>query len=189
MQRTTSVTVGLLFALGVVFALAMGRKSSGSAHTASSPTAIEPKTPVPVVPPAPSAPAEREGPAPRSVANNRFDTLPDGRSVPELPDSAPKSIGFGAVLITYQGAQSAPENARSKSEAHAIALKLMDEAKINFDRAAAQGDPGSGANLGRIPRGILEPAPEYLLFSLEKGSVYPEPIDTPRGYWIVRRNQ
>jgi hypothetical protein len=36
-------------------------------------------------------------------------------------------------------------------------------------------------------RGILEPAVEYLLFTLPKGTVYAEPIDTPRGYWIVRR--
>ena len=37
-----------------------------------------------------------------------------------------------------------------------------------------------------IPRGVLESAPEYVLFSLPKGGVS-EPVDTPRGYWIVQR--
>jgi hypothetical protein len=36
---------------------------------------------------------------------------------------------------------------------------------------------------------VLEPVVEYLLFTLPKGEVYPEPIDTPRGYWIIRRNR
>jgi hypothetical protein len=51
-----------------------------------------------------------------------------------------------------------------------------------------RGDRGSTANAGRIPRGVLEPAPEYVLFTLPKGEVSPTPVDTPRGYWVVRRN-
>jgi hypothetical protein len=35
-------------------------------------------------------------------------------------------------------------------------------------------------------RGILEPAPEYVLFMLEKDQVS-DPVDTPRGLWIVKR--
>jgi hypothetical protein len=38
-----------------------------------------------------------------------------------------------------------------------------------------------------MPRGMLEPYIEYILFSLPKGAVCSEPIDTPRGYWIVKR--
>jgi hypothetical protein len=34
--------------------------------------------------------------------------------------------------------------------------------------------------------GILEPAPEYVLFTLGVGAVG-GPVDTPRGYWIVKR--
>ena len=41
-------------------------------------------------------------------------------------------------------------------------------------------------NAGRMPRGMLEPAPEFVLFSLPKDGVS-DPVDTPRGYWIVRR--
>jgi hypothetical protein len=40
-----------------------------------------------------------------------------------------------------------------------------------------------------MPRGVLEPGVEYVLFTLKKGEVYGEPIDTPRGYWILRRSE
>jgi hypothetical protein len=43
------------------------------------------------------------------------------------------------------------------------------------------------ANAGTMRRGILEPHVEYALFTLDKGAVYPEPIETPRGYWVMRR--
>ena len=40
-----------------------------------------------------------------------------------------------------------------------------------------------------MDRGTLEPAIEYQLFMLEKGEVANQPIDTPKGYWIARRNR
>jgi parvulin-like peptidyl-prolyl isomerase len=67
-----------------------------------------------------------------------------------------------------------------------LAKELLPEAKTDFKAAVAKGDKGSQDNLGRIPRGFLEPAPEYVLFSLGKGEIG-GPIDTPRGYWIVQR--
>jgi hypothetical protein len=36
---------------------------------------------------------------------------------------------------------------------------------------------------------VIEPPIEFVLFSLEKGKVHPEPVDTPKGYWVVRRNE
>jgi parvulin-like peptidyl-prolyl isomerase len=39
---------------------------------------------------------------------------------------------------------------------------------------------------GRIPRGVLEPAAEYALFTLSPGAVS-DPVETPRGFWIVKR--
>jgi hypothetical protein len=36
---------------------------------------------------------------------------------------------------------------------------------------------------------VLEPPIEYLLFTLEKGAMHPEPVDTPRGYWLIRRSR
>lgn len=115
--------------------------------------------------------------------------VPSGSDVrlPLLPATAPNDVVFRAILITFEGAQGAPNRARSKSAAQEIARRLLLIAQGNFEEAARQGDPGSTANAGSIRRGILEPALEYALFTLEKGSVYPEPIETPRGYWIMRR--
>ena len=114
--------------------------------------------------------------------------LPDGSPVPPLPAKSPKNVRFGVVLVTYRGAQGAPANARTKAEALAMAQKLAAEAKTDFEAAVVRGDSGSIKDLGRVPRGVLEPAPEYVLFTLGTGAVS-EPIDTPRGYWIVRRSE
>jgi parvulin-like peptidyl-prolyl isomerase len=116
-----------------------------------------------------------------------------GEAAPALPADAPKSVVFGVVLVTYRGAQGppgaarVPATARSREAALEMAKQLAELAKTDFKAAVGKGDkPGSMDNAGRIPRGVLEPAPEYVLFSLPKGGVS-EPVDTPRGYWIVQR--
>ncbi len=114
--------------------------------------------------------------------------LPDGAPVPSLPDKSPRSVRFGVVLVTYAGAQGAPPDARSKNDARALAEKLAAEAKTDFHAAVGHGDPGSSDDLGRIPRGTLELAPEYVLFTLPPGQTS-DPIDTPRGFWIVKRTE
>lgn len=191
MQRTTAVSVGLLFALGIVLTLVLSRSqpqhSKPSLHAANTPAAS-------VI--APAAASSASAPQPDAAANDAadaeleqaaYDTLPDGNKVPELPESAPMLVRWGVVMVTYQGAQSAPPDARSKVEAEKRAKSLLAEAQKDFASAVANGDYGSRADVGRIPRGILEPAVEYLLFTLEKGAVYPGVIDTPRGFWILRR--
>ena len=195
MQRTTAIAVGLLFVLGIVLVLVMGRSSphaattphptaSASAATSAAPTvsAVASTTP----PAASSADAVELDEIKQSEG---FDTLPDGRKVPELPASAPKEVSFGVIQVSYQGAQSAPKDARSKADAKTRAATLATEATQDFAAAVAKGDRGSTSDAGRVPRDVLEPVVEYLLFMLPKGEVYPEPIDTPRGYWIIRRNR
>jgi len=113
-------------------------------------------------------------------------TLLSGEAPPPLPADAPKSVVFGVILVQYQGAQGAPPNARSRDAALTLAKQLAEEAKQDFKAAAAKGDKGSMENAGRIPRGMLEPAPEYVLFTLPKNGVS-DPVDTPRGFWIARR--
>ncbi|MCK6587617.1 MAG: peptidyl-prolyl cis-trans isomerase [Polyangiaceae bacterium] len=112
--------------------------------------------------------------------------LLSGEEPPPLGPDAPKSVVFGVILIQYKGAQGALPTARPKEEALALAKTLAAEAAQDFKAALQKGDKGSMENAGRIPRGVLEPAPEYVLFSLEKGGVS-EPVDTPRGFWIVHR--
>ena len=115
--------------------------------------------------------------------------VPSGSDVraQQLPATAPNDVVFGVVLITFEGVQGAPAKARTKAAAKEMAQRLLTVAQTNFEEAAKQGDPGSTANAGSIRRGILEPTLEYALFTLEKGAVYPEPVETPRGYWVMRR--
>jgi parvulin-like peptidyl-prolyl isomerase len=117
-----------------------------------------------------------------------FETFPDGGKVPPLPDSRPNQVSFGVVQFSYKGAQFAPGEARTKAQALEKASSTLELAKRDFAAAVAKGDHGSTADAGKIPRGVLEPPIEYLLFMLDKGTVLSEPVDTPRGYWILRRN-
>jgi hypothetical protein len=132
----------------------------------------------------PTAPGEADPAAGSGDAGGAL--LPSGEVPPALATEAPKSVVFGVILVQYKGAQGAPTNARSREEALRLAGQLAEEAKTDFKAAVAKGDKGSMENAGRLPRGMLEPAPEYVLFSLPKGGVS-DPVDTPRGYWIIQR--
>ncbi len=116
-----------------------------------------------------------------------FETFPDGGKVPELPNAAPQEVSFGVVQFAYQGSQFADKDSRTKEQARQKAEEALELAKHDFAAAVSKGDRGSTSDAGRIPRGVLEPPVEYVLFMLDKHTVAPAPIDTPRGYWIVRR--
>jgi hypothetical protein len=123
-------------------------------------------------------------------------TLPDGTAVPPLPLNAPRQVRFGVVLVSYDSAQPSVAgiaeghpvrpSKRSKADARELATKLATTAEQDFHAAVQQGDAGSGDDVGRVKVGILEPAPEYVLFTLRVGGVA-GPVDTPRGYWVVKR--
>ena len=196
MQRTTSVTVGLLFVAALAAVAVLGlrpkrepeptpaAKSSASAATAVS--AVPSSSATPGASPADVNAAAAPG---EPLVTEGFENFPDGGKVPELPASAPARVGFGAVIFTYRGAQNAPSDARSKEEAKKKAVETIELAQKDFAAAVAKGDKGSTTDAGRLPRGVIEPPIEYVLFSLEKGKVHPEPVDTPKGYWVVRRNE
>jgi len=90
------------------------------------------------------------------------------------------------VLVAYAGAEDAPRGVRSKKDALELAEKLAAQAKTDFHAAVRRGDEGSSDDVGSMTRGFIEPAPEYVLFTLPVGGVS-DPIDTPRGFWIVKR--
>jgi hypothetical protein len=196
MQRTTSVTVGLLFvaALAAVGVLIMRPKRVPELTPVTKASASA-KSLASAAPSASGAakadPTDLDAGAATSGAGvtEGFETFPDGGKVPELPASAPARIGFGAVIFAYQGAQGAPRDARSKEDARKKAAETIELAQKDFAAAVAKGDKGSTTDAGRLPRGVIEPPIEYHLFMLEKGKVHPEPIDTPRGFWVVRRNE
>lgn len=193
MQRTTSVTVGLLFvaALAAAAVLSLRPKRDPEPTPVPKASASAPLV-VSAAPSSNAAPADAElavGAPREGAVTDGFDTFPDGGKVPELPASAPNRVGFGAVIFTYQGSQGAARDARSKDEARKKAAETIELAQKDFAAAVAKGDRGSTTDAGRVPRGVIEPPIEYALFTLEKGKVHPEPIDTPRGFWVVRRNE
>jgi len=114
-------------------------------------------------------------------------TLPDGTPVPSLGSGAPRSMKFGVIMVYYRGAQGAPSGGRTHEEALAHATKLAEEARADFARAASKGDVGM-ADAGSMDRNVLEAGPEYTLFSLGVGEVG-GPVDSPRGFYIFKRNE
>lgn len=194
MQRTTSVTVGLLFVAAIGAAAVYGLRQKRIPEPTPAAKASAPARSSASAAPSSSASvpalgAEPAGDAINDAVTEGFETFPDGGKVPELPASAPARVGFGAAIFTYQGSQGAARDARSKEEARKRAAETIELAQKDFAAAVAKGDHGSTTDAGRVPRGVLEPPLEYYLFSLEKGKVHPEPIDTPRGYWVLRRNE
>jgi PPIC-type PPIASE domain len=115
--------------------------------------------------------------------------MPDGSPVPPLPVDVPRRVRLGVVLVSYAGAQQSPgvhSVTRSRAEARTLAEKLLATAQQDFHAAVEQGDSGSTDDLGQVKVGVLEPAPEYVLFTTPVNGVA-GPVDTPRGYWIVKR--
>lgn len=107
--------------------------------------------------------------------------------MPPLPPGCPQSVDIGVIQFVYQGAELAPNVAPTRAEAQQRAEATLELAKKDFARAVRKGDRGSAADLGEIPRGVLEPQIEYTLFTMKPNSVHDGVLDTPRGYWIVRR--
>lgn len=177
------MVVGVLSSAALVAAMYKAG-SPGSRGASPAPSASASALPLASAAPAPSTSAGEEelgGPS----------LLPVGEEVGDggkpLPAGAPGTVSFGVVLFTYQGVQFAPTGARTKQEALEKAKAVVEEASKDFAEAVKKGDRGSTADAGRIPRGVLEPEIESVLFTLDKGTVHPEPIDTPRGFWVVRR--
>lgn len=190
MQRWTSLAFGLLFVaavMGLVVASQQPKEEPAAAVTASASSAAPSASADPAEDP---VAVDAEVPIDagvESAKSSAFNTLADGGPVPKLPEDAPKSVQLGVVLFQYKGAQGAPSNARSKTSAREKAEGVIELAKKDFDEAVKLGDPGSLVNAGDIPRSVLEPVVEYTVFTMEPGVVHPEPLDTPRGFWIVRR--
>lgn len=129
-------------------------------------------------------------PSPSSIDAGPGSLMPDGTPVPQLPTTAPRQVRFGVVLVSYAGAQPAASgerpSTRTRAEARDLAGKLAATAQHDFQAAVQQGDAGSASDIGTVTLGVLEPAPEYVLFTLPVDGVG-GPVDTPRGYWIVKR--
>jgi hypothetical protein len=149
-----------------------------------------------LIPPAPTSTASAantsvgrtaDAGAPEPPAQSELEKVLSGGAVPPLPNNAPSSVTLGVILFTHEDGQFPPKHARSKKEAQRLAKELLPLAEENFKEAVKKGDPGSIENAGAFPRDVLEPALQYVAYTLEKGRVFNEPLDTPRGYWIIKR--
>ena len=121
----------------------------------------------------------------RKAASRSGTVLLNGDIPGPLPDDAPAEMRFGVLKLAYRGAERAAPSSRTKEDALALALALATAAKGDFKAAVEKGDEGSSPDLGWIQRGVLEPAPNYVLFTLRPGEVG-GPVDTPTGYWVMK---
>jgi hypothetical protein len=189
MQRSKTIALGLLVVVLIAIAVLISRSSKPRTTSTAPSASAAASASVAPAPPAPSASAAEIALGdPTEGESAGFDVLPDGKKAPPLPASAPASVSFGVVVFSYAGAEFAAAGARTKDQAREKAQAAVADAKSDFAKAVAGGDRGSTASAGRVPRGVLEPAAEYVLFTLPKGAVAAAPVDTPRGYWVVRRN-
>lgn len=126
----------------------------------------------------------------------KLDTSPDGGfglgslgtllDSGAMPTSAPRTVRLGVVLVHWAGAEGAPASARSKQDALKRAQELVEQAKGDWKATVKAGDQGSSEDIGRIPRGVLDARTELAVFSMTKDDIS-EPLETSKGYWIVKR--
>jgi hypothetical protein len=192
MKRPTLVVFVVLVS-ALVALVALQRRDHGGRAAPRAAASASAATAAPGMPAPPSADLldgdGRRGPSDDSEPEDNADAggvLGDGGTVPELVAASPKSVVFGVILIQYADAQGAPPGTRSRAEAEKLSAELAELAKKDFKAAVERGDPGSTTNAGRMFRGVMEPAPEFTMFSLGVGEVS-APVDTPRGLWIIHR--
>lgn len=186
-QRWSSILVGLA-AVALAGVLALGQvdmpvrslpEDAGTGDAALDPAAVTAAAP----PEAEAGAGEALEPAP-DAGLGAFSLSFDASDLPS--SGGPRSVKVGVVLVQWQGAEGASTSTRSKTDALAKATELAAQAKAEFRRAVTQGDPGSAEDIGRIPRGTLDARTEAALFNMTAGDVS-DVIETPRGYWIVKR--
>jgi hypothetical protein len=189
MQKWTGLLYAALVIAAIAIVVVLGRHPAPATPAAAT-AAVDAGAPAPDASAATTSvdagdPGDAE-PPPEPMGEVDPAAAGDAGSKSQLGNDAPKSVVFGVILVQYRGAQYAPSSARSRDEALTLAKQIAEDAKKDFKAALAKGDKGSLENAGRMPRGVLEPGPEAVLFGLAKDAVS-DPVDTPTGFWIVHR--
>lgn len=197
-MRRWSAPLGLGL-LVLVSGVLVFRERDAQSSPVSSPAAPTAAAEAPVAPaPAPSEPsanavvAVASEPAPTLTTTRRslsFDVLEDGSPVPALEPTAPRRVKLGVALFRYRGAEGAGSQSRTRDEAERLAVAALAKGGDDFGQVVALGDPGSAVDVGWVGRGVLERSVEYAVFGAKVGETLTKPLDTPRGFWIVRRHK
>lgn len=178
MDRWSSWTLSVLLLATVAIVVLATRAPQG------------PGVAAPGTPSASGTPASSPEPASAGAEPDRGpDAAPSAASsaAPPLPPDAPSAVRIGVIQFSYRGAELAAADAPTREIARERARQALEVARQDFAKAVRLGDVASGADLGTIPRGVLEPSVEYAVFTLAPGELATEPLDTPRGFWVVRR--
>jgi hypothetical protein len=178
MDRWSSLTLTALL-LATLVVVVLGVRTPPSPRPRAAPSA-----PPVVVNPPPRAPTSASA---ESDGGPSADPAPVSAAARRLPPDAPATVRVGVIQFGYRGAELAAADAPPRDVARHRAEQALGPAREDFAKAVSLGDRASGADLGSIPRGVLEPDVEFAVFSLAPGEVHPTPLDTPRGYWVVRR--
>ena len=153
--------------------------------------ACEDKTSAPT--PAPSASA----PAAVSVAPVVASSAAPPVAAPSAPAAPPEQIAAQHILVAWKGAKNAPASiTRSKADAKKRADDAATKAKVKgadfsalvaeyTDDEATKGRQGS---LGKFAKSKMTPAFADAAFALGVDEVS-EPVETPFGYHVIKRNQ
>ena len=178
-QRTISIIVGAavtLFTIWLAWSMTEVRPKHDAIPDAGREASAEPVIAI-------TAPTSIDAPDSGSLL---MAPIWDGGLDNTMPSGAPRTVHIGVVLVQFQGAEGASSSARTKQAALATATALVETAKADFKKAVKEGDSGSGEDVGRIPRGVLDPRTEVAVFSMNANDIA-GPLETPRGYWIVKR--
>ncbi len=187
MNRRAVLGAAALVLIGAAALWDVVREKPTTVAAAPSASAPAPAEPEPA--PAPESTAAPEPAAPSPARASRFDFNDDGSPVAPLPASAPERVRLGVAIFAYSGAQGIPPGHRSAAAALDQARAAIAGSGGDFSKVLAKADTGSREDMGWFRRGILEKRVEQAVFSLDKGATSREPIDTPRGYWVVLRTQ
>lgn len=142
----------------------------------------------------PATPASAAAPAP-SAAPSAPAAAPTPSSPPAEP-TPPDAVAAQHILIAYRGAKGAPKDVkRSKPDAKKLAEELTAKARggADFSALAQQysDDPGSKermGSLGKFKRDAMVKPFSDAAFALKVGEVS-DPVETPFGFHVIKRNQ
>jgi peptidyl-prolyl cis-trans isomerase NIMA-interacting 1 len=148
-------------------------------------------------------PAERAAPSASAQAAASMSATPPvvaSSSPPAVTAAAtpPEQIAAQHVLVAWKGAKNAPASitrskADAKKRADEVAAKAKADKAVDFSALVAEysddeGTKGRQGSLGKFAKSKMTPAFADAAFALAVDQVS-DPVETPFGYHVIKRNQ